>query len=278
MPNKVVMITGCSSGIGRALAEEFHRRRYRVIATARRIESLDTLRDQGIGTERLDVTDRQEASRVMRDILGRERRIDILVNNAGYGLFGPAIDLPHEELVSQFHTNVFAPLNLIRLIAPAMRSQGGGIIVNIGSISGIVATPFAGAYCASKAALHSLTDALRMELAPYGIRVVSVQPGGIESDFGRNSKRSAERIMKSDSWYDSLRGSILARTQLSQVGATKADVFARRLVQLIDTGNSPAIVRIGYRSFSLPFLKSVIPSAWLDLIFRKRFGIDGILK
>ena len=276
MSKKVVVITGCSSGIGRALSEEFHRRGFRVIATARRIESLEGLRKQGIGTETLDVTDRQEASRVMRDILGREGRIDILVNNAGYGLFGPAVDLPHEELVSQFHTNVFAPLNLIRLIAPAMRSQGGGMIVNIGSISGIVTTPFAGAYCASKAALHSLTDALRMELAPYGIRVVSVQPGGIVSEFGKNSRQSAERIVKTDSWYESLKDSILSRAQLSQVGATSAEEIARKLVALIESGNPPAIVRIGRRSFSLPFLKSALPATLLDSIFRKRFGLNKL--
>ena len=276
MSNKVVVITGCSSGIGRALSEEFHRRGFRVIATARRIESLEALRNQGIGTESLDVTDRQEASRVMRDILGREGRIDILVNNAGYGLFGPAVDLPHEELVLQFHTNVFAPLNLIRLIAPAMRSQGGGMIINIGSISGVVTTPFAGAYCASKAALHSLTDALRMELAPYGIRVVSVRPGGIVSEFGKNSRQSAERVMKTDSWYDSLKDSILSRAQLSQVGATSSEEIARKLVALVEKGNPPAIVRIGRRSFSLPFLKSTLPATLLDSIFQKRFGLNKL--
>jgi NAD(P)-dependent dehydrogenase (short-subunit alcohol dehydrogenase family) len=276
VPNKVVFITGCSSGIGRALAQEFHQRGHRVVATARRIETLESLKKQGLGTETLDVTDRQEVIRVARDVLAREGRIDILVNNAGYGQFGPAIDIPHEELVSQFHTNVFAPLNLIRVIAPAMRSQGGGMIVNIGSISGIVTTPFAGAYCASKAALHALTDALRMELAPFGIQVVSVQPGGIKSEFGMNSGRSAQRIMKSDSWYIDLKESILSRAQVSQVGATSCEDFARRLVGLLEGGTPPAIVRIGSRSFSLPFLKSALPSRLLDSIFRKRFGLSTI--
>jgi short-subunit dehydrogenase len=271
------MITGCSSGIGRALSVEFHRRGYKVIATARRIESVEALRNQGIATETLDVTDRQEANRVVHTILERERRIDILVNNAGFGLFGPTLDLPHEELVSQFQTNVFAPLNLIRLIAPAMRNQGGGIIINIGSISGVVTTPFAGAYCASKAALHSFSDALRMELAPYGIRVVSVQPGGVQSDFGKNSGRSAKRIMKPDSWYDGLKDSILSRAQVSQVGATASEEFARKLVGLVEGGNPPPIVRIGSRSFSLPFLKSVFPAALLDSIFRKKFGLTKSL-
>ena len=273
MSNKVVMITGCSSGIGRALSQEFHRHGYRVVATARRIESLEALRNQGIGTESLDVTDRQAAKRVVNSILAREGHIDILINNAGYGLFGPTLDLPDEELVSQFHTNVFAPLYLIRLVAPAMRIRGDGMIINIGSISGIVTTPFAGAYCASKAALHAFSDALRMELAPYGIRVVSVQPGGIQSDFGKNSGRSAERIMKPDSWYDGLKDSILSRAQVSQIGATASEEFARKLVGHVKGGSPPAIVRIGSRSFSLPFVKSVLPATLLDSIFRKKFGL-----
>jgi short-subunit dehydrogenase len=275
---KVVLITGCSSGIGRALSEEFHRRGYRVIATARRVETLDALKNQGIGTQTLNVTDLQETNRVVRAILESEGRIDILVNNAGFGLFGPALDLPHEELVSQFHTNVFAPLNLIRLVAPAMRKQGNGTIINIGSISGVVTTPFSGGYCASKAALHSFSDALRMELAPYGIRVVSVQPGGIQSEFGKNSRQSAERIMKPGSWYESLKDSILSRAQLSQEGAIPSDEFARKLVEIIEGGNPPPIVRIGSRSFSLPFMKSILPTALLDSIFRRKFGLDKLMK
>lgn len=278
MSNKVVVVTGCSSGIGRALSEEFHRSGYRVIATARRVETLDALKNQDIGTETLNVTDLQETNRVVRAILEREGRIDILVNNAGFGLFGPTLDLPHEELVSQFHTNVFAPLNLIRLVAPAMRKQGGGTIINIGSISGVVTTPFSGAYCASKAALHSFSDALRMELAPYGIRVISVQPGGIQSEFGKNSRRSAERIMKPGSWYESLKDSILSRAQLSQAGAIPSEEFARKLVRIIEGDNPPPVVRIGSRSFSLPFMNSVFPTALLDSIFRKKFGLSKIMK
>jgi NAD(P)-dependent dehydrogenase (short-subunit alcohol dehydrogenase family) len=149
-----------------------------------------------------------------------------------------------------------------------------GCSSGIGSISGVVTTPFAGAYCASKAALHSFSDALRMELAPFGIRVVNVQPGGIESDFGKNSGRSAERTMKPGSWYGNLKDSILSRARVSQVGATPADSFARKLVGLIEAGNPPAIARIGSRSFSLPALKSLLPAAWLDSILRKRFGLN----
>ena len=278
MPNKVVLITGCSSGIGKALCEEFHRRGYRVIATARRLETLDPLRKLGVATEQVNVTDRQSASRLIDAVLQSEGRIDILVNNAGYGLFGPTLDLPHEELVQQFHTNVFAPINLARLVAPAMKSQGGGIIINIGSISGFVTTPFAGAYCASKSALHSFTDALRMELSPFGIRVMSVQPGGIQSEFGKNSGRSAERLLNPDSWYGSLRESILSRAQASQDDAVPPEELARKLVAFVERGKFPPIIRIGRKSFSLPFLKSALPTAWLDTIFRRRSGLNRIMK
>jgi short-subunit dehydrogenase len=273
--NTVVLITGCSSGIGKALSEEFHRRGLTVVATARRVESLEELRTKGIRTEKLDVTDEREAERVVQSVLQNEGHIDILVNNAGYGLFGPTVELPDDELAKQFETNVFAPLRLIRLVATSMKSRGHGLIINIGSISGFVTTPFAGAYCASKAALHSLSDALRMELSPFGIRVMTVQPGGIQSEFGNNSGQSAERVMKSASWYDAMRGSILNRAKESQRGATGAAEFARALVRCALKSDPPPIVRIGNRSFSLPLLKKLVPTRWLDALFRKRFGVTA---
>ena len=135
---KVVLVTGCSSGIGKALCLEFHRRRFRVVATARRPETLEGLKAKGIAAYRLDVDDTKDVSRVVGTVLDMEGRIDVLVNNAGFGLIGPVIDLPETEIVNQFRTNVWAPLSLIQKVAPIMRRRGGGTIVNVGSISGVV--------------------------------------------------------------------------------------------------------------------------------------------
>jgi NAD(P)-dependent dehydrogenase (short-subunit alcohol dehydrogenase family) len=274
LEKKVVLITGCSSGIGKALSIAFHENGYRVVATARRLEVLNDLKAKGIAVERLDITSQEDIKRVAHAVLERERRIDILVNNAGFGLIAPLLDVSLEELQMQFHTNVFGPLQLIRAIAPAMRENKGGTIINIGSISGIVTTPFAGAYCASKAAMNSLSDALRPELAPFGIRVICVQPGGIRSNFGNASSESARRVVKVESWYYSIMEHILERALESQSHPMPAELLAKKIVFAASSKNPPAIVRMGTRSFLLPFLKTTLPSSVLDMIFRKRFGLD----
>ena len=157
-----------------------------------------------------------------------------------------------------------------------MRDNGSGTIINIGSISGVVTTPFASAYCASKAAMNSLSDALRLELAPFGIRVVCVQPGGIRSNFGNSSSAGVERIMKQNSWYTSIRDSIDERAQESQSNPMPAEELAQRIVSIVESKNPPAIVRYGSKSFLLPFLKVVLPTNALDAIFRKRFGLHKL--
>jgi NAD(P)-dependent dehydrogenase (short-subunit alcohol dehydrogenase family) len=273
---KVVLITGCSSGIGKALSIAFHNNGYRVVATARRLDSIDDLKSKGITVERLDVTHQDDIDRVVHTVLAREGRIDCLVNNAGFGLIAPLLDVPIEEMQRQFHTNVFGPVQMIRAVAPAMRKNNRGTIINIGSISGIVTTPFAGAYCASKAALNSLSDALRLELAPFGIHVVCIQPGGIESNFGNASGASVQRVMKPGSWYASIREFIDKRAQESQSNPMPADELAKKIVSIVAATNPPAIVRTGTRSFMLPFLKAVLPTAVLDSVFKKRFGLHKI--
>jgi NAD(P)-dependent dehydrogenase (short-subunit alcohol dehydrogenase family) len=273
---KVVLITGCSSGIGKALSLAFHEKGYRVIATARRLDSIADLKSKGIAVEQLDVTSQGDIDRVVTAVLDREQQIDILVNNAGFGLIAPLLDISSEEMQNQFDTNVFGSIRLIRAIAPAMRKNGGGTIVNIGSISGVVTTPFAGAYCASKAAMNSLSDALRLELAPFGIRVVCVQPGGIRSNFGNRSSAGVHRIMKQDSWYTLIRHSVDERAQESQSNPMPAEELAQRIVSIVGTKNPPSIVRLGSKSFLLPFLKAALPTKTLDAIFRKRFNLHKL--
>lgn len=276
MGKRVVLITGCSSGIGKALAEEFHKCGFSVVATARSLDSLDGLKAKGISTYSLDVTDEVGMNQVVKAVLQQERRIDVLVNNAGYALIGPAVELPEKELKLQFQTNVTAPLLLAQKVAPVMKEQRSGLIINIGSISGLVTTPFSGAYCASKAALHALSDALRMELAPFGINVVSVQPGAIKSQFGEAATRISARVLKPDSWYLSIEESIKMRAKLSQVNATPSEEFARRLVSEVMAIKPPSILRIGKQSFIFPLLKQLISTTLLDGILKKKFGLTKI--
>jgi len=273
---QVVLITGCSSGIGEALSREFHKKNCHVIATARRIESLEELRKEGLVTEQLDINNREDVNRVVATVLKKMGRIDLLINNAGYALIGPTIELTDSELQSQLETNVFSPLALIRAVVPGMKNTGRGKIVNIGSISGVVSTPFSGAYCASKAALHSLSDTLRMELTPFGIKVITVQPGAIKSNFGKAASEGAKDLFKPDSWYKSVQKEIIGRAELSQVNATSANVFAADLVNIVLKENPPAIVRLGKKSWFLLAIKQLLPTATLDRILIKKFGIDTI--
>src|ERR1019366_7980398 len=201
-PRSVILITGCSSGIGAALAEEFHVRGCVVYATARQPETLAALAERGLRVLRLDVTDVDSIAAAAALLAKEAGRIDILVNNAGYAQIGAVVDLAPDVLRRQFETNVNGPVQVTRAFLPLMISQRSGRVVNVGSISGVVATPFAGAYCASKAAIHALTDAMRMELTPFGIKVIMVQPGAISSNVGETASQNMS--LPADSIYAGL--------------------------------------------------------------------------
>lgn len=274
--SKVVLITGCSSGIGKALALEFLNNEFKVIATARNKEDILYLEEKGCHTELLDVTNNHDQVRLIENAVKTFGKIDILINNAGYGLMAPTIDLTEENIHQQFQTNVYAPLSLIQKVVPSMKQNGIGLIVNIGSISGLVTTPFSGAYCASKAALHSFSDALRMELKPFGIEVMTVQPGAIKSSFGEASMKRAASNFSENSWYKSLESSILKRANGSQVIATPVEIFAKSIVKIIEKGAIPPHLPIGKKSFSLPLLKKLLPAKLFDSILRKKFRLNSL--
>ena len=270
----IVFITGCSSGIGAALAEEFYRRGQRVVATARRVESLAALAGKGVRTLALDVDDADSVAAAMAAVEREAGRIDLLINNAGFGQFGAVIDMGRDEMRHQFDTNVFAPVVFSRAALPLLRKSASACIANIGSISGIVTTPFSGVYCASKAALHSLSEALRMELAPFGVRVVIVQPGGIVSEFGKAGETHAR--LPENSLYKPIERFVLGRARASQQGAMPADAFARALADALLRPDPPPVFRLGTHSTRLPFLKRWLPTGMLDRKLRQAFGLDRL--
>ena len=276
VPDRVALVTGCSSGIGRELALALHRRGTIVIATARRPESLQELADLGIATEALDVNSQADINRVVHALKAAYGRLDILINNAGFGQMGPLLELDTRALENQFRTNVFGPMALIRACAPLMRSARRGIVCNIGSVSGVMPTPFSGAYCASKAALHSLSDVLRLELKPFGIRVMTVQPGAIASEFGRHAEVSLRGLMAPDSWYKRQEDAVRARALESQQNATLASAMARRLVKELLRKRPPALVRLGNKSRLLPWMARWLPRRIRDWILARRFQLRRI--
>jgi NAD(P)-dependent dehydrogenase (short-subunit alcohol dehydrogenase family) len=194
---KSVLITGASSGIGRASALYLAGKGYRVAATSRSLGRLDGLRRevQGPGTihcVELDVNSDRSVSRATASVIEAYGRIDALVNNAGYGLWGPVQSFTMEELESQFQTNFFGAFRMIKAVLPSMTDAGGGTIINVSSVEGRLATPFSGGYAASKFALEGLSEAMRYELWPQGIRVAVVEPGLFATDFHDSQVESAD--------------------------------------------------------------------------------------
>lgn len=181
---KTALVTGASSGIGRMVAQELKSAGFKVYAAARRVERMADLEKEGITPIALDLTDEKSISECVNTILSKEKSIDVLVNNAGYGSYGAIEDVPLSEGRRQFDVNLFGMARLIQLVTPAMRRNHYGKIVNISSMGGRIWTKFGGWYHATKYAVEGLSDCLRMELKPFGIDVIVVEPGGIKTDWG----------------------------------------------------------------------------------------------
>ena len=275
---KCALITGCSSGIGAAMAREFHRRGHLVYATARKLDALAPLAAEGLQTLALDVNDDNSIAAVMTTIQQAQGRIDVLVNNAGFSQVGAAIDLTREDLRKQYETNVIAPVAVSRAALPLLRAaaskSGGAVLANVGSIVGLFTTPFAGAYCSSKAAIHSLSDALRMELAPFGVRVVTIQPGGVLSSFGNHAEEALR--LPDDSLYKSIEKSVHARAQAGQRGATSAEAFVIPVVDSLLSASPPIVLRGGKNSTRLPLMKAFLSTKIFDAKLSHMFGLDKL--
>jgi len=180
---RVVLITGASEGIGAACAAAFRRRGARLSLVARSREKLEAVGGPDAVVTCGDLTDERVRARAVEATLEKFGAVDILVNNAGVGLYAPARSAPMEQVRRLFELNLFAALGMAQLVAPAMRRQGGGMIVNVSSIAGKITLPWFTLYSASKFALNSLTDGLRLELAASGIRAMSVCPGYVRTGF-----------------------------------------------------------------------------------------------
>jgi NAD(P)-dependent dehydrogenase (short-subunit alcohol dehydrogenase family) len=272
----VALITGCSSGIGRALADAFKTAGYTVWASARKAEDVAVLQAAGFTAVQLDVNDGAALEQLSEQINQQHGGLDVLINNAGYGAMGPLLDGGVPAMQRQFETNVFAIVGVTRALFPVLR-RAKGLVVNIGSVSGVLVTPFAGAYCASKAAVHALSDALRMELAPFGVRVMEVQPGAIASSFAKNAGAEAEQLISEQSPWFPLREGIRARAKASQDNPTPASEFAAGLLKAAQHSKTPRLIRLGNGSRALPLLAGLLPKGLLESGLMKRFGLRGQL-
>jgi len=193
VPSRVVLITGCSSGIGRATAQRLNAAGWTVYATARRREALSELEQAGCRTLALDVTDEDSMLRAVRAVEDREGAVGVLVNNAGYSQSGAVESVALRAVRAQFETNVFGLVRMCQLVLPAMREQRWGRIVNLSSMGGKLTFPGGGVYHASKHAVEAISDALRFEVRGFGVDVIVVEPGLIRSGFGATASRGVPK-------------------------------------------------------------------------------------
>ena len=196
-----VLITGCSSGIGAAIAVRLVRNGHTVVATARQVETLTSLREAGARTMALDVTSEASMQAAVAAVEQEHGGIAALVNNAGYSQSGAVEEIPPEAVRQQFDTNVFGVIRLTQLVLPGMRRAHSGRIINIGSMAGRLTFPGGGLYHATKHAIVALTDALRFEVRGFGIQVVLIEPGLIKSGFADMALSSMDRLERGDSPY-----------------------------------------------------------------------------
>jgi NADP-dependent 3-hydroxy acid dehydrogenase YdfG len=267
---KIALVTGASSGIGRALAVELQQRGYRVYATARKTDDLHALTAAGFQALPLDVNDQHEIDQVVQTITQRHNKLDLLINNAGFGAMGPVLDCSAAQLQLQFQTNVLSLVHVTRSLLPLLL-ESRGTVVNIGSVSAEFVTPYAGVYCASKAAVHAINTALRLELAPFGVKVVLVKPGAIASEFGATASQQAEQNLNEHSIWWPLREGIRRRARASQNKPTPTQVFAKQVVSKLLQPTTPRRISAGYGSFALPFLARCLPVPVLDWLLRRQF-------
>ena len=194
--HRVVLITGASSGIGRYCADYLSQQGYRVYGTSRRTDSTNSERGSSdtnlFQTIQMDVNETGSVKKGIDYLMGRESSIDVLVNNAGFAIIGSLEDTTIEEAKSQFETNFFGTLRVCRAVLPIMRRQKAGYILNISSIGGLIGLPFQSAYCGSKFALEGAMEALRLEMKPFGIHVVLIEPGDFRTKLTRRRQKVAE--------------------------------------------------------------------------------------
>ncbi len=271
---KVILISGCTSGIGKSLAQKMANEGHSVYAGARNVSDLDGL-NKNIRAVTLDVNNPQDIINVMALIEKHHRHLDILVNNAGYGAMGPLIEVPMSQVQAQFATNVFAPLNMAQQALPLLR-KNKGLVVNIGSSAGIFTVPFSGVYCASKAAMHALSEVLRMELAPFNVRVMTVYPGAIASAFGDNAAAKLKDTLAKNSLYTQVMSAVEKRARISSNSPTTPEMFANKLMSLMLSKRPPFNVGIGHGSRAMPWAKKLLPTRLREFLMARAYLLNNL--
>ncbi len=271
---KVILVTGGSSGIGFEAAQRSARMGHKVYAAARRVELMEPLKADGVTPLPLDVTDDDSRRQCIDTILKAEGRIDVLVNNAGYGYFGAVECVSLEEARRQMEVNVFGLAEMTRLVLPSMREQGSGRIVNIASIAGRAVFPFGGWYNVSKYSVEALSDALRIELKPFGIDVAIIEPGCIKTDWGIIAADHLEECSRGTAYEQrALREAAAMRWAYQGKYMSNPSIIARVIVRAATSRCPRTRYRLGRFAFTSTVLHALLPARWWDALVRRVLAI-----
>ena len=268
--NKVILLTGASSGIGYDAAQTLAQQGHRVYAAARRVERMEPLKTVGVQVISMDVTDEASMQKGVESVIQAEGKIDVLINNAGYGYFGAIENVPMEEARKQLEVNVFGLARLTQLVLPYMRKQRSGRIINTSSIAGKMVFYMGGWYNVTKYSVEALSDALRMEMKPFGIDVVMIEPGAIKTDWG---VIAARHLMESS-----------VGTAYEQIGTQWAQnmdwfyktnwlsspkVVTKAICRAVNSRRPKARYCRGRISITGRVLHALLPARWWDALMRQ---------
>lgn len=275
---RVALVTGGSSGIGEDAARRFREAGFEVYAVARRVDRMAGLEADGVHVFAMDVTDDDSMVAGVERVMAEQGRIDVLVNNAGYGSYGAVEDVPIDEGRRQFEVNVFGLARLTQLVTPHMRAayeKDGtrGRIINISSIGGKFYEPFGAWYHATKFAVEGFSDSLRIELAPYGIDVVIIEPGPIRTEWNEISRDSLVAQSKGGPYEDNARkvGRVLKRADTSRLMSSGPDVVARKIVKAALVNTPRARYPVGKGAGSIVRARRLLPDAAFDYVVKAMY-------
>jgi NAD(P)-dependent dehydrogenase (short-subunit alcohol dehydrogenase family) len=263
--SRVVLITGTSSGIGACCAADLAARGYRVYGASR-----SATVPPGVTPLSMNVTDDASVSQAVATVLDREGRVDVLINSAGFGIAGAVEDTTMEEAAAQFDVNFFGTVRVCHAVLPVMRSQNAGYIVNIGSIGGVIAIPFQGFYSASKFALEGLSESLRIEVRPFGIHVVVIEPGDHRTGFTQNRRPTAAST--GPSAYHNRFERAIARMASDEQNGPKPDAIAHLVQKVIGDPHPRLRYTIGPASQrAAVWLKRLLPNRIVEGIITRYY-------
>ena len=277
MVAKSILITGCSSGIGLCVAHGLQVRGHRVIATARQLEDVERLRSEGLESLQLDLNDPTSIQQAVNEALKHTGGfLDALFNNAAYGQPGAVEDLRREILREQFETNLFGTQELTNLLLPVMRRQGHGRIIQNSSILGMVAMPYRGAYSASKFALESLSDTLRLELAGTNIHVSLIEPGPIISRFRANAYAAYQRHIDKENSphreiYEAMERRLTAQGPVLPF-TLPPEAVLKRVIHALESPKPRIRYYVTVPTYLFAVLRRLLPYGVMDWLLRQTPG------